>query len=39
VAWAKEILEKVRACGLKNRMEYIHQVLAEMPGSVRKGLQ
>jgi hypothetical protein len=39
VAWAEEIFEKVQACGLKNRMEYIHQVLAKLPGSVRKGLQ
>ena len=39
MAWAEEILKKAQACGLKNRMEYIHQVLAELPGSVRKGLQ
>jgi hypothetical protein len=39
VAWAEEILKKAQVCGLENRMEYIHQVLAELPGSVREGLQ
>jgi hypothetical protein len=35
IAWADGILLKAQVCGLENRMEYTHQVLAELPGSVR----
>jgi hypothetical protein len=38
IAWAEGILEKAHECGLENRVEYIYQVVAGLPGSVRNCL-
>jgi hypothetical protein len=39
IAWAEEILKKAKACELEGRTEYIQQVINQLPGSVRKGIQ
>jgi hypothetical protein len=34
IAWAHEMMVRVRDCGLESRVEYIHQVRGEFPRSI-----
>jgi hypothetical protein len=34
IAWASQIMIRVRDCGLETRAEYIHQVKGELPSSI-----